>query len=123
MEEVFIHSLRNKFTGYASSSTKDILNYLYDKYAKNTDTALQENDAKMRSPYDPSLSIEVFFAKIEECQEFAAAGNIAYTPQQILSTAYQGIFRSGVLPEGCKDWRKKPPPKRRLGHSSRRILH
>ena len=109
VDEVFIQSLRNKYTGYASSSTKDILNYLYDNYAKITDTALQENDGKMRAPYDPSLPIETFFAKIEECQEFAAAGNTAYTSEQILSMAYQGIFRSGVFPEGCKDWRKKPP--------------
>ena len=86
----------------------NILNYLYSNYAKITDTALQENDQKMRVKYDPSLPIETFFTKIEECQKFAAPGDTSYTPQQILSTAHQGIFHSGVFLEGCKDWRKKP---------------
>ena len=115
VDEVFIQSLRNKYTGYANSTTKDILNYLYDNYAKITDSALQENDEKMRAQYDPSLPIETFFANIEECQEFAAAGNTPYTPQQILSAAYQGIFRSGVFPEGCKEWRRRPQPDKTWG--------
>ena len=100
VDEVFIQSLRNKYTRYATSSTMDILNYLYDNYAKIKDAA--------RARYDPSLPIETFFVRIKKCQEFTSAGDTSYTPQQILSTTYQGIFRSGVLPEGCKDWRKKP---------------
>ena len=108
LDEVYIQSLRNKYTGYASSTTKAIISYLYDNYAKITDSDLQENDKKLRAPYDPSQPIETFFARIEECREYAAAGNTPYTPQQILSCAYQGVFQAGVFQDGCKEWRRKP---------------
>ena len=107
VDEVFIQSLRNKYVGYANHTTKEILAYLYDSYAKITPTSLEANDKKLREQLDPAQPLEVFFTRIEECQEFASAGNTPYTPAQVLNVAYQVLFASGVYADGCKEWRKK----------------
>ena len=93
--------------GYANHTTKEILTYLYDSYAKITPSSLAANDQKIREALDPSQPIEVFFTRIEECQEFASAGNTPYTPEQVLNIAYQTAFASGVYADGCKEWRRK----------------
>ena len=108
VDEVYIKSLCNKYTGYAAQTTKAILKYLYDAYANITASTLQENDAKMRDPLDPTQPIETFFARVEECQEVAAAGNTPYTTEQVLSIVYQAIFTSGLYQDGYKDWCRKP---------------
>ena len=92
VDEVFIQSLRNKYVGYSNHTTKDILAYLYTSYAKITPSSLQANDKTMRDPLDPAQPLEVFFTRIEECQEFASAGNTPYTPEQVLNMAYQALF-------------------------------
>ena len=107
VDEVFIQSLRNKYVGYANHTTKAILTYLYDSYAKITPSSLEANDKAMRAPLDPIQPLEVFFTRLEECQEFASAGNSPYTAQQVLNIAYQTLFTSGVYGDGCKDWRRK----------------
>ena len=109
VDEVFIQSLRNKYVGYSNHSTKDILAYLYTSYAKITPSSLEANDRAMREPLDPVQPLEVFLTRIEECQEFASAGNTPYTPEQVLNIAYQTLFSSGIYTDGCKDWRKKDP--------------
>ncbi len=40
--------------------------------------------------------------------EFAAVGQTPYSPEQILSIAYQGIFRTGIFADDCKLWKRKP---------------
>ena len=109
VDEVFIQSLRNKYVGYGNHTTKDILAYLYTSYAKITPSSLDANDKTMREPLDPAQPLEVFFTRVEECQEFASAGNAPYTPEQILNIAYQTLFSSGIYSDGCKDWRRKDP--------------
>ena len=108
VEEIYIQSLRNKYVGYANVTTKKLLNHLYTSYANITPSTLLDNDKIMREPLDPSQPLDTFFAKIEECQELAAAGNTPYTPEQVLAIAYQTLFSSGVYVDGCKEWRRKP---------------
>ena len=108
VDEIYIKSLKNKYTGYANHTTKEILDHLYKSYANITAATLQENDLKMRGALDPTQPIEALFARVEECQELAAAGNTPYTQEQILNIAYQAIFASGLYQEGCREWRRKP---------------
>ena len=96
VDEVFIQSLRNKYVGYANHTTKALLAYLYTSYAKITPSSLEENDQSMREPLDPAQPLEVFLTRVEECQEFASAGNTLYSPEQVLNVAYQVLFTSGV---------------------------
>ena len=51
----------------------------------------------MKKPYDPNLPIENLFEQINDVDEYAASGNTPYTPLQIVMTAYQLVFNTGVF--------------------------
>ena len=61
----------------------------------------------MNQPYDPSRPIEVLFDQIEDAIDYAAAGKAAFTTQQIVNTAYNLVYDTGVFVDECKVWRKK----------------
>ena len=56
---------------------------------------------------DPSEPIDVYFKHIDECVQFAADAETAYTPEQILQTAYNAISSSNIYTDACKEWRRK----------------
>ena len=42
------------------------------------------NKRKMDEPLDPTVPIDVYFKRIDECVQFATDAKTAYTPEQIL---------------------------------------
>ena len=52
--------------------------------------------------------METLFGKIEAAVEYAAAGNTPYTPLQVLVTAFQLVFQTGIYANDCKEWKRKP---------------
>ena len=62
----------------------------------------------MKTPYDANLPMETMFGQIEAAVEYAAAGNTPYTPQQVLVTAFQLVFQTGIYADDCKVWKRKP---------------
>jgi hypothetical protein len=107
VEEAYIRSLRDKYIGYANVTTLDILSHLYQTYARITQGELEENDTKMKQQWDPNQPFEILVDQIEDGVAFAAAGNMPYTTPQIVNTAYNILFRTGMFNDECKVWRKK----------------
>ena len=62
----------------------------------------------MKAPYDVNLPIETFFDQIEDAIEYASAGNAPFTPVQVVNTAYNVIFTTGMFNDDCKIWKRKP---------------
>jgi len=109
VDEIFIKSLRNKYVGYGNQTTKQLLMHLYNTYADINVGQLQANDAALKTPYDSNQPMETLFGQIEAAVEYAAAGNTPYTPQQVLATAFQLVFQTGIYADDCKEWKRKPP--------------
>ena len=61
MNEIYQHTLRNRHTGYATISVGNIITHLYTQYGNITPQDLQENDVKMKTPFDISLLIEILY--------------------------------------------------------------
>ena len=57
VDKIFIRSLRHQYVGYGTT-TCTILDHLYTTYANISSSNLQDNDAKLRVPYDTNLPIE-----------------------------------------------------------------
>ena len=106
VDEKFIRGKRNKYVGYANVTTLQLLNHLYECYAKITHNNLRENDQRMNAPYDPNKPFEVLIDQIEDAIDYAAAGNMPYTPTQIVNAAYNLLFDTGVFADEYKEWRK-----------------
>ena len=99
--------MRHKYVGYANVKTITILNHLYDSYARITPTDLDENDKRLKEPYDPNETIETLIDQVEDALEYAAVGKDPYTPRQIVNIAYTLLFNTGVYHDDCKTWRQK----------------
>ena len=106
-EETCLRAKRNKHTGCANVTAKELLEHLHSSYAKITRGDLRDNEARMNQPCDSSRPIEVLFDQIEDAIDYAAAGNAAFTTQQIVNTACNLACDTGVFADECKAWRKK----------------
>jgi hypothetical protein len=61
----------------------------------------------MIEPIDASQPIDIFFRCIDDCVQYTVDGQVAFTAQQILETAYHAISTSGYYNDSCKEWCKK----------------
>ena len=107
IDPVYLATLRLPYVGIGTRTPLEILAHLYANYANITPSDLEQNCIAMQQPCDVNQPIEVFFKQIEDAMEFAAAGQTPYSPEQILSIAYQGIFRTGIFADDCKLWKRK----------------
>jgi hypothetical protein len=108
VDDMFVRSLQTKYIGYLNVTTLQILDHLYNEYARISAADLQSNDVSFKSAYDPNLPIESLFDQIENAVEFAAAGNTPYSPEQVVATAYQLIYATGMFLDDCKLWKRQP---------------
>ena len=78
VEKILIRSLRHKYVGYGLIATRAILDHLYATYANISSADIQENYAVFRTPYDINQRIESLFYRVENCGDYADAGNNLY---------------------------------------------
>ena len=107
IEDTYLCELRNKYTGYLGVNTRDLLDHLIDRYGKITPADLEANKMRMNEPIDATQTIDVFFKRIDDCIQYADDGEVPFTPEQILQTAYHAMSTSGHYNDACKIWRKK----------------
>ena len=102
VDKMFIRSLQHKYVGYGLTTTRTILDHLYTTYANISSADLQENDAVFCTPYDINQPIETLFNRVENCGDYAAAGNTPYSLEQVLGIAFQLVYQTGLFVENCK---------------------
>jgi hypothetical protein len=119
VDDMFVRCLQTKYIGYLNVSTRQILDHLYSQYARISAADLQENDVAFKTAYDPNLPIETLFDQIENAVNYAAAGNTPYSPQQVVATAYQLLFATGMFPDECKVWKRRDPAYKTWDHFKR----
>jgi hypothetical protein len=110
IDEQFIKSLHNRNTGYVTSTTWDILEFLYTNYGNITPADLLANTEKLKEPYNPAEPIENLFTRFEDTMEYADAANRPFTTEQILEYALLCILKTGQFREACREWRRIQHP-------------
>ena len=107
VDGIFFHSLRHKIIGYGNTATCEMLNHIYFTYANIYPSNLQENYARLRTPYGANRPIENLTDQIENAVEYASAGQTPYTPKQVGAVAYQLVLQTGLFFDNCKIWHRK----------------
>jgi DNA-binding protein H-NS len=107
-DEMYTKSLSNCHTGFATITTFDIIQYLYQTYGMISQVNLKDNTACMNEPYDPTTPIENLFDQIEVAAEYADAANHPFSMQQTVTAGYLLIFATGLYTEECKLWNRRP---------------
>jgi hypothetical protein len=105
---MYLKALRNRITGFATTTTLEMITHLYTSYGRLSPADLQGNDTHLRNPYDPNQPIEALFDKIEDAVSLAAATQAPYSAEQIVAIAYKLVFTTGMFPEACREWRRNP---------------
>ena len=108
VDEMYIKALRNRITGYAQTSTKQLLKHLYDTYGRLTPQDLKLNTETMNTPYDIHSPIENLFEQIKDAVYIASIAQAPFNPTQIVNTAYTLIADTNALELSCREWRRRP---------------
>ena len=62
----------------------------------------------MNEPINATQPSVIYFKRIDDTVQYADDGNVAFTTEQILQTAYHAVSTTGYYNEACKEWRRKP---------------
>ena len=108
IDNTYLCKLRNKYTGYLGISARDLFNHLLDRYGKIMPADIETCKKRMNDPIDSTQPIDIYFQKVDDCVQYAADGQVTFTPGQILQTAYHAVSTSGYYNDACKEWRKRP---------------
>jgi hypothetical protein len=106
-DKPYIRGLRDRHTGYNNVSAMQILTHLYTTYGVITPSDIEDNDAKMRAPFDPTQPIKLLFDQIESAAKYADAGNRSYNPDQVVSRAYLLLLQTNLYSDACRVWRRR----------------
>jgi hypothetical protein len=101
VDSMYLKALHNRITGFATTTTLEMLTHLYTSYGHLSPADLQGNDTRLRNPYDPNQPIEALFDQIEDAVSLAAAAHAPYSAKQIVAIAYTLVFTTGMFPEAC----------------------
>jgi hypothetical protein len=108
IDKIFLRTLSDRIAGHAKVTTRAMLIHLHTTHGRLSANDLIENDKTMKEPYDPNQPIEAFIAQIEDAIVLADAAEAANAQAQIIVIACNLIFQTGVFPEACRDWRRRP---------------
>ena len=82
--------------------------HLYTTYSKISSADLQENDAVFRTPYDINQPIETLFDRVENCGDYAAAGNTPDSLEQVFGITFQLVYQTGLFVDNFRAWKCLP---------------
>jgi hypothetical protein len=104
----YIEALSDTEFGFANVTTLQMLTHLRDTYGALTPVDRENNHVRMTKPWMPPVPIEVLFKQLEEGQRFAAAAAKPIVDTALARMGYQLILKTGLFPDGCREWRLFP---------------
>ena len=108
IDKIYVQSLCHKYIGYGKTTTRELLDHLYSTYANISASALQDNNKRIRSPYDSNQPFETLIYQVKNAVEYASVEDTPYTPAQVVGIAFQLMFQTGTFNNDCKLWRRQP---------------
>jgi hypothetical protein len=74
---MYIGILNDDLVGFASTTSRDMLDHLFLSYVSITAVDIEKNFENMRKAWDPQQPVETLFKQIQDCVDFAEAGGVA----------------------------------------------
>jgi hypothetical protein len=108
-DPIFLKPIENHIPGFSWVTACTMLQYLFNAYGNITPQQLDLNDKMMKEQWDPSTPIIYLFSKIQDGVDKADAGNAPYTVNQVLSIAFNHVFRTGTMQSACECWTSLDP--------------
>eukprot|EP00957_Ditylum_brightwellii_P005561 426505-Ditylum_brightwellii.AAC.1 len=86
VEDAFMRQLKQKYSAYLGVSSRDVLDHLMNRYGQIKPADLVENGINYTKHMDISQLIDAYFARIDNCIQYALDGKTPYTAKQIITT-------------------------------------
>jgi hypothetical protein len=104
VEDTYLTGIHDPAHGFGARSIIDVFQYLFRTYGQIGPDEILANQQKLTRPVNPQLPMAILFKQIEDCQKFAAAGQVAITPQQVLKAAKTLILQTGRYVSAYREW-------------------
>jgi hypothetical protein len=104
VEDTYLTGIHDPAHGFGARSIIDVFQYLFRTYGQIGPDEILANQQKLTQPVDPHQPMAILFKQIEDCQKFAAAGQVAITPQQVLKAAETLILQTGKYVSAYREW-------------------
>ena len=102
IDNMYLRGITNRNVGLAHITIRDIISLLFQNYGNITQYDIEENNKKLKENWDANTPIEMLFDQIDDAQDFAAAAGQPYTNNQLLTTAYNLVYTTGLFFDDCK---------------------
>ena len=113
---MYLKGISDWNVGLAHVTIRDILTFLFQNYGNITQYDIEENDKKLKEKWDVNTPIEMLFDQIDDAQDFATAAGQPYTNNQLLTTAYNLVYATGLFFDDCKAWNRLQPNRKTMEH-------
>ena len=70
----------------------------------------------MRANYDVNHPMEVRIEQIDNAVDIAATANNPYSVEQVVTAAYNLVFKTGMFADDCKMWCRRDPADKTWPH-------
>jgi hypothetical protein len=117
--DLYTSALKHRVTGFTNISTRHLIEHLYTNYGNITAGNLKANEKCTENPFNTSEPIEARFTQLELAINFADAAGTRYSVNQLITTAYNLVFKTGLSADTCWDWRRCPLPPKKRGPTSK----
>jgi hypothetical protein len=108
IDTTFLTGIHDPAHGFGHRTLMDVFRFLFETYGNIGPADIVANQQKMTAPVDPNQPIAHLFKQIENCQKFAAAGQTAITPAQIIRAAETLILQTGKYQTAYREWLSLP---------------
>ncbi len=104
----YIETLSDPELGFAQVTALQLLTHLHTTYGAITAADRDSYHARMRTAWSPPTPIETLFKQLEEGKRMAALAKEPIADSQLVRIGQSLIFKTGLFPDGCREWRLKP---------------
>ena len=108
INNIYLKGIMDRNVGLAHITIREILDFLFQNYGNITQYDIEENDKKFKEKWDANTPIEMLIDQIDDAQDFAAATGQPYMNNQLLTTAYNLVYATGLFFDDCKAWNRLP---------------
>ena len=116
IDGMYLEGITDRNVGLANITIREILEFLFQNYGNITQYNIEDNDKKLKEKWDANSPIEMLFDQIKDAQDFAAAAGQPYTNNQLLTTAYNLIYATGLFFDDCKARNRLPANQKTMGN-------
>ena len=114
--KTYINALADDLHGFNNVTPLDILNHLETTYGAITTEHLGENEALLKTPWDPTTATEIAFDNANAVLAFATLGQEPIADGKAIRMLVKVFQDSAVMDDAVKDWKKKTPANQTLAN-------